>query len=352
MRIQNDADENKEGTSPDSTLSQNVDHVNLSGLSNRQSDEIVEAQSLSAKIATREVYSKESPSSMGRSNSGSYSGKRSSLEKIPSSVRNMISAFESNLSQDVKSHIKPSPPTKQQPNKTGSRLEEPKTDNTTTMRGSSRFEELSATKVRGKGTNNISPKSKLKFTDKERDIEEEKSHGDSTRTTTIKTSSAAENVSDNPHSGGGSVLEESRTKVSQENLRSLTSTHNLRSVELYVDMPDSFDSFGAWIFPDQMRRFCITTGGKKLMDFLESHGIKSEARRQRKIDFSIPEKSNDNGGAGSEMNRSKKTQKARKSNPEIEGVESSAGPVGQAVKVAIMVGFGVLVLFTRQRTNR
>lgn len=46
--------------------------------------------------------------------------------------------------------------------------------------------------------------------------------------------------------------------------------------------------------------------------------------------------SNVNVGAGSEMNRSKKTQKARKSKPESEGVESSAGPVGQVTYIQLL----------------
>ncbi|XP_024017244.1 uncharacterized protein LOC112090343 [Morus notabilis] len=287
---------------------------------------------------------------MGSSESGSYSRKRSSLERIPSSVRNMISAFESNLSQDTKSHIKPSPPTKVQSNKIGSQSKEAKTENTETMRGSVQLEELSTTKVRGKGTNNTSTKSKLKFTHKELATEEEKSHGDSTRTPMITTSSAVDNVSDRQHSS------KSQTKISSETSPSFTmreiTTHNLRPVEHYEDMHDSFDSFSAWIFPDQMRRFCVTTGGKKLMDFVGGYGsIKSEVR-QGKVNISIPEKSNDNGGTRNEIKRSKKTHKARKSKPESEDVESSTGPVGQLVKVAIMVGFGVLVLLTRQRNNR
>ena len=44
----------------------------------------------------------------------------------------------------------------------------------------------------------------------------------------------------------------------------------------------------------------------------------------------------DDGGAGREMNRSKKTQKARKSKPESEGVESSAGPVGQVTYIQLL----------------
>lgn len=156
------------------------------------------------------------------------------------------------------------------------------------MRGSVQLEELSTTKVRGKGANNTSTKSKLKFTHKELATEEEKSHGDSTRTSMITTSSAVDNVSDKQHSS------KSQTKISPETSPSSTmreiTTHYLRPVEHYEDMHDSFDSFGAWIFPDQMRRFCVTTGGKKLMDFVGRYGSINSEVRQRKVNFSIPEK--------------------------------------------------------------
>lgn len=79
-------------------MSQGVD-VHLSRFSYTESNEKVEPQSLSAKTPTRAVSSEGSPPSMNSSESSYSSRKRGSLEKIPSSVKKMISAFETNVAQ-------------------------------------------------------------------------------------------------------------------------------------------------------------------------------------------------------------------------------------------------------------
>ncbi|PON50454.1 WD repeat containing protein [Parasponia andersonii] len=380
------SDKNEE-TSSAIALSQR-DDLNRNKISHNESNDHVEAQSLSADTPIRAVYSKESPnekveaqllsankpirafyskessSSIKSSESSFSSGERRFLEKIPRSVKKMISAFETNVSQDMTPHIKPSSPEKLQANKFGLDIEEAKATNKKIAQGTAKFEELSTTKERVKKTN-ISQNSKFKLVQKELDTKDEKSDENILRTLTIEKSSAPDRVldrhrhlsyndSDKQHCGGISVVEESLSKVSAERSQSLTilgaSTHDLRSVVDYEDMDETFEGSGAWIFPDQLRRFCVTTGGKKLMDFLGGYSIKPEVRA-KKMNLSTPEKPKEDGGPESEVDRRKKTHKVKNSKPKSEEVESSTGPVGQAIKVAIMVGFGILVLFTRQRNN-
>ncbi|XP_062091020.1 uncharacterized protein LOC133797205 isoform X2 [Humulus lupulus] len=342
------SDKNKE-TSLAIPSTQRVD-VHLSKLDQRESNEKVEAQSLSSKAPTRAVSSNE-PSSMKSSEPNSSRGRRGSLERIPS-VKKIISAFETNVDQDMRPQIK-SPPEKLLENKIGLDLKESKTVmNMKTVQGTEKLEELSTMK----GTN-TSQNGLLKLVHKEVALKEEVSHEDLIRTSNFATPSAAERMpyqhgpksqhdGDKQNSGGSSVVEDSEAELSLEHSQS--STHDMTSVAGYENMGDSFKGSDVWIFPDQVRRFCVTTGGKKLMDFRGGYSIRPEDHKE-KMNFSTPEKPKEDGGIGSEVDRSKKTHKGRELKANSEEVKSTTGPVGQVMKVAIMVGFGVLVLFARQK---
>lgn len=171
--------------------------------------------------------------------------------------------------------IKP-PPAKLQPNKIELDLKEGKTVNVEAAQVTGKFEELRTTEVRVKGKN-ISPNSKLKLVQKELDTKEDKSHEDLIRTSKFETSSASEKMlhqhrhqshidSDKQNSGGTSGVEESQAEVSLHD---------------YRDMDDSLKGSDAWIFPDQLGRFCVTTGGKKLMDFVGGYSIKPEIHQKK-----------------------------------------------------------------------
>ncbi|KAF4371465.1 hypothetical protein F8388_001993 [Cannabis sativa] len=323
------SDKNKETSSAiDST--QRVD-VHLRRIDHRESNEKVEAQSFSSKTPTRAMKSSESNSSRGR---------RGSLERIPS-VKKMISAFETNVDQDMKPQIK-SQQEKLQENKIGLELKERKTVvNMKTVQGTSeKLEKWSTVKGTKVGPNGI-----LKLVHKV-DLKEEVPHVDLIRTSN-SVRPKSQNDGDNQNSSGASVGENSEADVSLEHSQS--STHDLTSVAEYEDiMGDSFKGSDLWIFPDQLRRFCVTTGGQKLMDLRGGYSIKPEVHKE-KMNFSTQDKPKEDGSIVKEMDRSKKTHKVRELKANSEEVKSSGGPVGQAIKVAIIVGFGVLVLFTRQK---
>ncbi|GMP59556.1 hypothetical protein CsSME_00022795 [Camellia sinensis var. sinensis] len=111
-------------------------------------------------------------------------------------------------------------------------------------------------------------------------------------------------------------------------------------------------SSGAWVFPDHTRRLCITTGSKQLMDLVGGCGIEEWTHKVKKS-ISLPENVEEFGNY-TEVNKGNKTShEPRKSRLESSAeVETSTGAVGQAMKIAIMVAFGTLVLVTRQRKPR
>nr|GFA61752.1 hypothetical protein [Tanacetum cinerariifolium] len=95
-----------------------------------------------------------------------------------------------------------------------------------------------------------------------------------------------------------------------------------------------FDHEGSspWTFLDEKRHFCVTVHGERRMSFISK----------------IPEITVKGDGIveqGEEMVRV-----SGKSSPKDE--EASNGSFGQAIKIALVVGFGVLVLLFRQREPR
>ncbi|PQQ16965.1 uncharacterized protein Pyn_02817 [Prunus yedoensis var. nudiflora] len=65
--------------------------------------------------------------------------------------------------------------------------------------------------------------------------------------------------------------------------------------------------------------------------------------QQGRMNVSLPENSEENV-------KNHRPRKSKVDHPEE--AETSGGKVGQAIKVAIMIGFGTLVLLTRQSKNR
>ncbi|XP_048442981.1 uncharacterized protein LOC103943989 isoform X2 [Pyrus x bretschneideri] len=183
--------------------------------------------------------------------------------------------------------------------------------------------------------------------------------------------------SDMPHgkqpSGGIKGIEESRVKVSSTNTQITdvqgpscsanvcTSEANLEDRHIQEDSGPNvlctsvancedrhipFESSGAWIFPDEAIRFCVTTTGKKMID---SRGRCRENPNihQRETNFSLPENVEEHNVDKNEENQRRRSKVENSS----EEAGTFGGPFGQAIKVAIMIGFGTLVLLTRQRKN-
>ncbi|XP_041005711.1 uncharacterized protein LOC121250617 isoform X4 [Juglans microcarpa x Juglans regia] len=214
---------------------------------------------------------------------------------------------------------------------------------------------------------------KFKAVHKEVDKEEEKCHQDSMQTSTFETPTVSGRMLDkhsgrHPHnlfidkqdSCSNPVIEESRRGIQTKNVQKMdgegASRHRLESVEYNVNKHSLFESSGVWIFPVEARRLCVTTGGTKMIDLMGGYSMEPEVH-QGKLNLStrdIVEEHSVDAGIAVKVNKDEKTcHKIRNSKHErSENIETSGGPVGQVVKVAIMIGFGLLVLLTRQKNNR
>ncbi|XP_052185860.1 uncharacterized protein LOC127797214 isoform X2 [Diospyros lotus] len=94
-----------------------------------------------------------------------------------------------------------------------------------------------------------------------------------------------------------------------------SSEDKLKSAALFENDNLSSEIYDAWIFPDHAKRLCITTGSKQIMDLVGSCGIQERVHKSEKR-CQFPEN------------------------------------VEKAIRVAIMIAFGTLVLLTRQRKPR
>lgn len=168
-----------------------------------------------------------------------------------------------------------------------------------------KLEELNTKKFQMKGTNsNLTDK--FNVAHKEVDREEEKSHQDLMRLTTFETPTVSGRMldvysgrqppcnlfPDKQDSCGNPVIVESRRGIQLKNLQEINvggaSCHKFESLDCCEAKHSSFESSGAWIFPDEARRFCVTTGGKKVMDLIGGSSIKPQVQ-EGKLNLSMQE---------------------------------------------------------------
>lgn len=146
------------------------------------------------------------------------------------------------------------------------------------------LEELNTKKFQILGTNS-SLKNKFNVVHEEVAREEEKSHQDLMRISTSETATVSGRILDEYSGGhprslftgkqdscGNPVIEESRVKIQfkkfQEDNVQAASNYKLESLHYCEDNHYLFESSRAWIFPDEARWLCVTTGGKKVMDLM------------------------------------------------------------------------------------
>ncbi|KAL3535622.1 hypothetical protein ACH5RR_004083 [Cinchona calisaya] len=109
------------------------------------------------------------------------------------------------------------------------------------------------------------------------------------------------------------------------------------------------ENSGMWIFPNNTKHLCITTAGKRVMNLLGNVPTEAKSNKNKKSSSS----SGDMRKQGSEYQRhQKESHTPGKSRSESSSDDASGGFVGRVIKIAIIVGFGVLVFFTRQREPR
>ncbi|KAJ7955882.1 WD repeat containing protein [Quillaja saponaria] len=343
--------------------------------------------------------------------------KRRPSGKMPSSVRKMISAFESSVTQDSRSHTK-SLPAKHESSETETAVpsktqhlkeakaknmkpsgmtsgsvknaslsgdlqhgatyisKDQKQINILTHKSSENTipsKDLSTMRIQKKQTDsNVKSNSKVAGNDETHTLED-KTNKDIVRTSTIETATVsgmmpAEHSYRHQPCSIPCTKQDSRSNPSIEEKRRETALNDSQEIHTRRDSPHKEDSMvdredkypssegsGAWILPDGTRRLCITTAGRKVMDILGGQIIKP-TRHQKRMDFSISgnvEKNPAHDRTDTGVNKHERIYQIKIPEPKNPGEdENPGGPLKQAVRIAIMVGFGILVVLTRQRKNR
>ncbi|KAK6941383.1 hypothetical protein RJ641_026760, partial [Dillenia turbinata] len=286
--------------------------------------------------------SSSSSSNLGQDSAHS-SEKQRPLEKTPSNIRKMLSAFQSSPAQDEGPHIRVQI-TKTMPSKTAAKMtpkderEHEKESNMALHSSARRIRspfltgeiqqhsdnpvhsiELSA-RIRSKYSKAIE-KNVTGEEQKEEDSEDRRLHEHLCR----------KSVSEATTSSGYKV-----GKISEKGQCCFVSRHG-------------------WMFPDEAKHRCITMASKKVINLLEGFSAEAEIYRGTKI-ASQDEAIQEDGVQGNasilseNAEGSPKQQRLRPQSQEDD--QTPPGPVEQAIKISIMVAFGILVLLTRQRKRR
>ena len=168
-----------------------------------------------------------------------------------------------------------------------------------------KLEELNTKKFQIRGTNS-NPRDKFNVVHKEVDREEEKSPQDLMRLSTFETPTVSGRMLDeysgrHPHcnlfpdkqdSCSNPVIVESRRGIQFKNVQEINvggaSCHQFESIDGFEAKCSLFESSGAWIFPDEARHFCVTTGGKKVMDLMGGSSTKPKVQ-EGKLNLSMQE---------------------------------------------------------------
>jgi hypothetical protein len=168
-----------------------------------------------------------------------------------------------------------------------------------------KLEELNTKKFQIRGTNS-NPRDKFNVVHKEVNREEEKSHQDLMRLSTFETPTVSGRMldeysgrhppcnlfPDKQDSCGNPVIVESRRGIQFKNVQEINaggaSCHKFESIDGFEAKCSLFESSGAWIFPDEARHFCVTTGGKKVMDMMGGSSTKPKVQ-EGKLNLSMQE---------------------------------------------------------------
>ncbi|KAK3210510.1 hypothetical protein Dsin_015216 [Dipteronia sinensis] len=160
------------------------------------------------------------------------------------------------------------------------------------------------------------------------------------------------------HSGGKLSEKESGEGINPELLQEADKRKALidkmKFIENWKDKHLSFEFPGTWIFPVESRHLCLTTGSKETMDLFGHCHAEAATHLGEKSSAPVDVGKCSMHGVDIKVNEGEKTNKKPKKSKLLNSAddEPSRGPVGQAMRVAIMIGFATLVIFTRQRKNR
>lgn len=151
--------------------------------------------------------------------------------------------------------------------------------------------------------------------------------------------------------GSSSYVEGRSKNDSAEISVQVASIGKPKSIEYRQEELFHFENSGMWIFPNDRKHLCITTAGKRVMNLLGGHNAGHRSYQKNKSS-AVSAGYEDKISSAHRRNEDKKTQNPRNSRSGSSSSDAFGGLVQQAIKAAIVVGFGVLVFLTRQRDSR
>ncbi|XP_065850183.1 uncharacterized protein [Euphorbia lathyris] len=368
IRIMNDTDRYKDASSPSTVL-----RTIGVGLEEASDGRLVERTAINDPAETNFVEEASSLRSSGSVLARKLQAdKQNLLEKSPSKIRNMISAFESSLNQDMRPKIRPASEKSElsenevelssgsigvngvdlkntevaqlagrvkNPIHITKRQEKPKTS---FVHPRDYSKESTTGLDRSKGTT-VNLEDKAKYLHKVGIQEEKKSSEGFARALTGEKASVSRKMVHEKHKHN--LL---RRRVFGENLLKQTNKKEIQVNNLQdencegasADEPCSSECDGAWIFPDGGKRLCITAGGKEIMDIMGE--VHLEGRRK-------PTKMSSEAENVKEVKEDDSKAPGRHEKSKTEDSASSRRPAGKMMRVGIMLGFATLVFFTRKR---
>ncbi|XP_011648611.1 uncharacterized protein LOC101205190 isoform X2 [Cucumis sativus] len=264
-----------------------------------------------------------------------------SRRRAPGNVKKLLSAFESSLTQDTKPRIKPTLRNAQhsvvekQTSLRVNQSKKPSEDNTKAI--------LSQTPIgpplAGELTHDLAD---IKQKEQKRKFIEAR---DGTK------------IFEDP--GQSLKLKGKKNQVGGENLIEKDKMHKERD-DIDVKNDESYQSrvqdkqflskrSGGWIFPDERRRLCVTTSDNQIQDLAGGGRISYTFVRKGEMKISTEES---RGTSETKANGGKSEHQEMIKPDSSDDVKPFEGALAKALKIAIMVGFGTLVLFTRQRKKK
>ncbi|KZV21616.1 hypothetical protein F511_17641 [Dorcoceras hygrometricum] len=142
---------------------------------------------------------------------------------------------------------------------------------------------------------------------------------------------------------------ESETKTGLEGSKVMdihgTSDQKPESLDYDREEYNSPENSGLWIFPHNVGRLCITTAGNQGMKIIELQRSEANTHLEKEV-FSESEILELQDGIHERNNIGNMPESG--SSPE----DSGNRLIGQAIKIAVILGFGVLVLLTRKKEPR